>query len=183
MQNRAIPRNSRGANRLLRTLGRTTLRSVRPETCARRLAAAMPPIALALCSPEANPGRQLGNPHLVRTSRRPAPEPAAPAAGVPGKRLSELPLRFDVNSGQLAAGVRFAAHSDGYEVGLTATGALIEPIRRPGPVRSPALRRPASATEPPRVSTSRSTTIRIDILKIDPGAALEGLEPLPGKSN
>jgi Domain of unknown function DUF11/Beta-propeller repeat len=80
--------------------------------------------------------------------------------------LGRLPLIFEPNQGQAAAGVRFLAHGVGYGLFLDSAGAVL-----------------AVPTAPAPHAGLRAASIRMKLVNPNPHAALTGTGPLPGHSN
>ncbi len=95
------------------------------------------------------------------SSRENSLHKADPAAS---RRATEsycrLPLSFEANDGQFDAQVKFASHSAGYSLALTQTGAVF------------ALRHGEASLD-----------LRMGFAGATPHARIEGVDPLPGKSN
>lgn len=78
------------------------------------------------------------------------------------RRYGELPLSFEENRGQAAAGVRFAANVNGYSIGIKENGMV--------------LLLPASEGQPAR-------SVAVKLVGANPAARVLGLDPLPGRAN
>jgi hypothetical protein len=85
--------------------------------------------------------------------------------------LSQLPMIFEPNQGQVAPGVKFVSRGSGYSLYLDPSGALL----------AMQTARPAS---PGRSGLRRSVhSVRMRLVGSDPAAAIAGSGPLPGRSN
>jgi uncharacterized repeat protein (TIGR01451 family) len=85
--------------------------------------------------------------------------------------LSQLPMIFEANQGQVNPSVKFVAHGAGYSLYLDSTGALL-----------------AMRSAKPSVSKGNANgigleTVRMSLAGANPKAAVVGSEELPGKSN
>lgn len=87
----------------------------------------------------------------------------------------KIPLHFEPNQGQTDAQVKFLARGPGYALFLTPTDAVLSltATKRPeGEARDPRDRGPLE-----------QALVRMHLEGANPKARIEGLEPLPGKSN
>jgi hypothetical protein len=96
-----------------------------------------------------------------------------------------LPLSFEPNQGQTDARVRFVSHGPGYALFLTGDGAVLSlhgggPQRRPR-TAGPGLFAPGPWAEPGPARPA--VTLSLRLVNANPGAQLEPLDELPGKSN
>jgi uncharacterized protein (TIGR03437 family) len=96
-----------------------------------------------------------------------------------------LALSFEPNQGQTDARVRFVSHGPGYALFLTGDGAVLSlhgggPQRRPR-TAGPGLFAPGPWAEPG--PTRPAVTLSLRLANANPGAQLEPLDELPGKSN
>ncbi len=110
------------------------------------------------------------------------PHPASPTESLRTNR-AQLPLYFEGNSGQSDPDVRFLAHGRGCTLFLTEREALLSlqssrPIARPGD-RGTLRRVSMSSPQAP----PREGVLRIRPIDSNPQAAIEGLDPLPGRVN
>lgn len=84
-------------------------------------------------------------------------------------RVGQLPLRFEINRGQFAPGVRFAARGLDYGLALTPTAAVLT------------LRGAADGASPAR--TDRVTRLQMSLVGANPDPVISGNDPLPGLVN
>jgi len=100
-------------------------------------------------------------------------------------RVSELyrklPLSFELNRGQVDARVKFLSRGSGITVFLTGTETVLalDSPSVPGARAASRDRRPLPEDRPP----ASASVVRMRLVGATPGPSLEGLEPLPGKSN
>src|SRR5690242_12415991 len=89
---------------------------------------------------------------LMRSSL--ASEPAsAPARAEIADHYGKLPLSFEANEGQTAPEVKFISHGPGYDMYLTATGAVMT-LRQP----------PAQAEKEPANRPPKSSVLRLKMI-------------------
>src|SRR5438105_578713 len=119
---------------------------------------------------------------LMRSSLASAPaSPPAPTKAEIADHYGKLPLSFEANEGQTDPEVKFTSHGPGYDMFLTATGAVLT-LRPPRPQADQL--KPTAPTErepdhqPPDVSV-----LRLKMIGANPQARTQGEEPLPGKIN
>ena len=94
-------------------------------------------------------------------------------------RYGELPLRFEPNEGQTDERVKFLSRGPGYDLFLTATGAVIS------------LRKPNAQTDNPNAAPKDSASasdwqisvLRLNLIGANAQAQVEAQEELPGKIN
>jgi Calx-beta domain/Beta-propeller repeat len=91
---------------------------------------------------------------------------------MPARSPQPLAMSFEPNLGQSDPAVKFLARGRGYGLFLTATESVL--------VLAPPARLRAARGAAPRVEP---VVVRMRLLGADPGAALTGLEPLPGRSH
>jgi photosystem II stability/assembly factor-like uncharacterized protein len=106
--------------------------------------------------------------------------PSPTKAEIAGQ-YGKLPLSFEGNEGQADPQVKFISKGPGYELFLTATGAVLT-LRQPCPqagqskLATPTEMRPGN--QPPNASV-----LRLKMIGANPQARTQGEEPLPGKIN
>ena len=115
---------------------------------------------------------------------------AAPSASLPrtAADYGKLPISFEVNQGQADRSVQFLARGAGYALFLTPGEAVLSLHASPPAAAKtahlavqphvklpPPLGRPASALPP--------STVRLQLIGSNTKAEVEGVDPLPGKSN
>ncbi|AXC12629.1 Cell surface protein [Acidisarcina polymorpha] len=88
----------------------------------------------------------------------------------------KLPLSFEANQGQSDSQVKFLSHGQGYSLFLTGTSAVLT-LSKPGPERATLRNFPA------KLRSQQTDVVRMEVAGASRGPAIEGLEPLPGKSN
>ncbi len=100
---------------------------------------------------------------------------ASDAAGRTGVRLAldQLPLRFEPNQGQTDARVKFIARGAGYGLFLTSDQAVLS-------LSSGRLSLGPAAAGSGKV---RNAVVSMQLAGANPAAAVNGGDPLPGKSN
>jgi hypothetical protein len=107
------------------------------------------------------------------------PDPATSTAIA--DRYGELPLRFEANEGQTDQRVKFLSRGQGYDLFLTATGAVLT-LRKPqsplGNFGAPALAKDVSIT-----SVRETSVLRLKMIGANPGAPVDGQDKLPGIVN
>jgi hypothetical protein len=94
------------------------------------------------------------------------------------RQFGQLPLSFELNEGQTDQRVRFISHGPGYNLFLTATGAVLNlrnPIERPEKFKAP-----DSAEQPLKTKTY---TLQLQMIGANPAAQVAGQDELPGKVN
>lgn len=79
---------------------------------------------------------------------------------------AKLPVSFEVNSGQTDPRVKFLSRCNAYNLFLTPTAAVLT-------LQTPTY----------RTGNSRSAALRLELLNSNPAPRIEGLDPLPGKTN
>jgi len=97
----------------------------------------------------------------------------APAKAKPDARalLSQLPMIFEPNQGQVPSGIKFVSRGSGYSLYLDRTGAVL-----------------AIETAPPTLHGHSGVgryvqSVRMKLVGADPATNIAGSVPLPGKSN
>jgi photosystem II stability/assembly factor-like uncharacterized protein len=96
-------------------------------------------------------------------------------------RYGELPLRFEPNEGQSDQRVKFLSRGPGYDLFLTANGAVLTLQKpRPQPKSSQQLG-PANDHKAP--SPLPASVLRLKMLGANAGARVSGQDELPGKVN
>jgi uncharacterized protein (TIGR03437 family) len=96
-----------------------------------------------------------------------------------------LPLSFEPNQGQTDARVRFVSHGPGYALFLTGDGAVLS-LHAGGPQRRPRTAGPGLFASGPWAEPGPArpaVTLSLRLVNANPGAQLEPLDELPGKSN
>src|SRR5262249_42458199 len=101
------------------------------------------------------------------------PGPRQPAQTMATAGLGDLPMGFEANQGQADASVKFLSRGSGYTLFLTADEAVLGLVTLPPPGAGTQASDPA-----PRVSVLRSR-----LIGAAPSPDVEGLDPLPGRSN
>ena len=109
-----------------------------------------------------------GAPAISNGAARTRPSAFRAAQAQPAARFASLPLSFEANRGQAAAPVEYLTRGAGYTLYLTPQEAVLA-LR--------AAERRASGRSP------RTATIRMRLEGARRGAALEGVDPLPGQAN
>ncbi len=74
----------------------------------------------------------------------------------------QLPLSFEANHGQADGAVQFLARGSGYQLALTATGAVLQLQKS---------------------EKQQAAFVKMNLVNANPASAVVGREPLPGKSN
>ncbi|HUO03647.1 MAG TPA: SBBP repeat-containing protein [Candidatus Binataceae bacterium] len=92
----------------------------------------------------------------------------------------KIPLSFERNDGQTDRQVKFLSRGNGYTLFLTANEAVLT-LRKPEPKLSAS--NPAIKNDRKIDSSPKSEVIRMRLIGANPKAKVEGLDPLPGKSN
>lgn len=96
-------------------------------------------------------------------------------------RYGKLPLSFEGNEGQNDPAVRFIAHGPGYDLFLTATGAVLT-LRQPRPQADPG--KPQASTEKgPGNQPTNTHVLRLKMIGANPQAGAQGEESVPRKVN
>jgi hypothetical protein len=113
----------------------------------------------------------------------------------------KLPLSFEANQGQTDPKVKFLSRGRGYSLYLTSTEAVLQlpidesrisneeagmtsdPLRIPNFEFRMESREPTLAKRKRAVGNRKSSTLQMQLVGANPQAQVEGLEPLPGKSN
>lgn len=97
-----------------------------------------------------------------RTTPSAKPPSVSEIATLPGaNRYGDLPLSFEANQGQLDGQVRFVSRGSGYSFFLTQAGAVLSFSR----------------------DAHADAVLRMQFAGASPSTRVEGLDPLPGKSN
>ncbi len=97
------------------------------------------------------------------------------------ERYGDLPLRFEPNEGQTDQRVKFLSRGPGYDLFLTATGAVLT-LRKPQP-RVDKFKQPASADGLASPAGQQVSILRLKMIGASPKAQIEGRDELPGKVN
>jgi hypothetical protein len=95
-------------------------------------------------------------------------------------RYGKLPLRFEVNEGQAEEQVKFLSRGPGYDLFLTASGALLS-LREPNP--QPQKCDPSAPCPDTSSAPRPATLLRLTMIGANSAAPVEGREELPGKIN
>jgi len=96
-----------------------------------------------------------------------------------------LPLSFEPNQGQTDARVRFVSRGRGYALFLTGDGAVLS-LHGGGPQRRPRTAGPGLLAAGPWAEPGPArpaVTLALRLVNANPGAQLEPLDELPGRSN
>jgi len=93
------------------------------------------------------------------SARETAAQPAAVRDGA--DRFGDLPLSFEANQGQIDGRVRFVSRGSGYSFFLTQAGAVLSFSR----------------------DAHSDAVLQMQLAGASPSSSIEGLDPLPGKSN
>ncbi len=120
--------------------------------------------------------------YLMRSSLASGPVSApSPTKAEIADRYGKLPLSFEGNEGQTDPEVKFISHGPGYDLFLTATGAVLT-LRQP--------HSQADQFEPPTPIGERTnnqlpnvSVLKLKMIGAAPQAHARGEEPLPGKIN
>ena len=96
-----------------------------------------------------------------------------------------LPLSFEANRGQSDARVKFVSRGQGYSLFLSGTEAVMTLRRREGvgPAPSPDVTPKMRASGMDAGSGAASAVLRVTLAGANPAPRVEGLEPVPGRSN
>ncbi len=144
--------------------------------------------SLALATPAKAPGdRHASNPPASGSSAR---EPSSPKLSpkVSTESLS-VPVDFEPNLGQAAAGAKFLAHGRGYELLLSpdeAAFALQTPVPAPpAHLRAPMFNAQAldQIAAKPSIVGARSRSLRMRLIGANSNAGMSGINLMPGKAN
>ena len=124
---------------------------------------------------------------VVASSSDPSHSKVDPAAAA---RLSstygKLPISFEMNQGQSDGSVQFLARGAGYTLFLTPGEAVLSlhamhaNTDKSGRLAVPRTLQPAPAQ---LTSKAPSSTVRLQLIGSNTAAKVEGVDPLPGKSN
>lgn len=102
-----------------------------------------------------------------------------------GVSFKSMPLRFELNAGQIDAQVRFVASGQSGEMFLTPR----EMVLRVFASSSKSANRPglglhqAAPAQPPAQPMLDSAVVRLETVNANPNPRITGLDPLPGKTN
>jgi parallel beta-helix repeat protein len=107
---------------------------------------------------------------------RPSPPGEASKSRI-ADRYGKLPLSFEVNEGQTDKQVEFVSHGPGYDLFLTASGAVLT-LRKP---QTPPLDKSKSPVLPKNVSSA--SVLRLKMIGTNPESSVKGQDELPGKVN
>lgn len=124
--------------------------------------------------------------------------PAAPDSAAKtriAENFGRLPLRFEINKGQIDQSVKFLSHGPGYDLFLTANEAVLR-VPKPRALKADKLTGPAAAKEPGAkkepasakendndANVREGTVLRLKLLGANSTPQVEGQEELPGKVN
>src|SRR6266436_1884451 len=97
-------------------------------------------------------------------------------------QYGELPLSFEINEGQTDQEVKFLSRGPGYDLFLTAEGAVLS-LRKPHASSLDSLRHPPSANAPVNTSAQPPTVLRLKMIGANRQAVAEGQGEMPGKVN
>jgi Abnormal spindle-like microcephaly-assoc'd, ASPM-SPD-2-Hydin/Beta-propeller repeat len=100
------------------------------------------------------------------------------SSNVPPVRYGMLPLSFEANHGQSAEPVRYLAHGPGYNLFLTANGAVLD-LQGPGA----GSQKPEAGRQRSEIKGARDSVLWMRLIGANPSAAITGVEELPSKSN
>jgi hypothetical protein len=108
----------------------------------------------------------------------------------------KLPLSFEANQGQVDSRVKFLSRGKGYSLSLTSTEAVLrlaiddcrlstEQAERPNrdPLHKNRVFDQAHLNRQPSIDNRQLAALRMRLLGANPHPQIEGLDPLPGKSN
>jgi photosystem II stability/assembly factor-like uncharacterized protein len=97
-------------------------------------------------------------------------------------QYGQLPLSFERNEGQTDQQVKFVSRGPGYDLFLTAEGAVLS-LRKPSKLSFEKLRHPASANDVTNASVQSGTVLRLEVIGANKQAIVEGEDEMPGKVN
>ena len=92
--------------------------------------------------------------------------------------LASLPLSFEANRGQANSRVKFLSRANGFSLALTSSEAVFQLAKT-----SPKQPKKELSREMPPKSTKKPTTLLMRLLGANADAKVEGLDPLPAKTN
>src|SRR6185436_5455327 len=132
-------------------------------------------------------GLFIANAHLLSSDGITPPHHATDASDASSVRIvkmyDQLPMTFEPNAGQADPEIKFQSRNKAYTVSLTSTEAVfsVRPSRAITRPRVDGLVQDAVALN--ANAAESSTVIRMALLQANRPRAIEGLEPLSGKSN
>jgi hypothetical protein len=94
----------------------------------------------------------------------------------------KLPLSFEPNEGQTNQQVKFLSRGPGYDLFLTATGAVLT-LQKPQPVSTDKFKPPASPSDLSSTPARQAAVLRLKMIGTNPQVSIEGQDKLPGKIN
>jgi photosystem II stability/assembly factor-like uncharacterized protein len=97
-------------------------------------------------------------------------------------RYGKLPLSFEINEGQTDQQVKFLSHGPGYDLFLTATGAVLT-LHQPLASSVDSLSHPPSANAAANTSAQPATVLRLKMIGANRQVVAEGQDEMPGKVN
>jgi photosystem II stability/assembly factor-like uncharacterized protein len=96
------------------------------------------------------------------------------------ERFGNLPLSFEINKGQIDQPVKFLSHGQGYDLFLTAAGAVLT-LRKPHAPAFDKFKRPDDTR--PDAEVRESSVLRLTMIGANSTPDVQGEDELPGKVN